>query len=378
MLLAMIRKSRNLSTPVRAPAPSKRPSPAASRSIRRRRPIAIDLFSGCGGLSLGLKTAGFSIAAAVDSDPLACSTYRMNHRTRLLEQDIRTVEPSDLMAQLGIEEGDLDLLAGCPPCQGFSTLRTLNGRKAIDEPMNDLVFQFSRFIAAFKPRAVMVENVPGLARDDRLARFRRMLSAMGYKSRIDVFDAADFGVPQRRRRMILIAARTTKPEFAGPAKRRRTVRSAIADLPLPAVAEDPAHNYPAKRAPHVMAIIRKIPKDGGSRGQLGREAQLACHRKCDGFNDIYGRMSWEKPSPTITGGCINPSKGRFLHPEQDRAITLREAALLQGFPRTYKFDMSKGRYPAAQMIGNAFPPAFAARHAKVLHAIVSKELSSDC
>lgn len=126
-----------------------------------------------------------------------------------------------------------------------------------------------------------------------------------------------------------------------------------------------------------MAIIRKIPKDGGSRGQLGREAQLACHRKCDGFNDIYGRMSWEKPAPTITGGCINPSKGRFLHPEQDRAITLREAALLQGFPRTYKFDMSKGRYPAAQMIGNAFPPAFAARHAKVLHGIVSKDLSSE-
>jgi DNA (cytosine-5)-methyltransferase 1 len=217
----------------------------------------------------------------------------------------------------------------------------------------------------------MVENVPGLARDGRLSRFRNALSAMGYKSRLDVFDAADFKVPQRRRRMILLAARKAKPVFAAPVKKRRTVGSVLRDLPPPAASSDPVHNYPAERAPHVMAIIRKIPKDGGSRGELGLDAQLPCHRKCDGFSDIYGRMSWGKPSPTITGGCINPSKGRFLHPEQDRAITLREAALLQGFPRKYKFDISKGRYPAAQMIGNAFPPAFAAHQARCLHGIVA-------
>jgi DNA (cytosine-5)-methyltransferase 1 len=321
---------------------------------------------------LGLKDAGFSVIAAVDNDPLACSTYRHNHReTLLLEQDIRLLEPKTLMAQLGVAAGDLGLLAGCPPCQGFSTLRTLNGGKNVVEPMNDLVFEFLRFIKAMRPQAIMLENVPGLARDQRLVRFRRAISAMGYKSCFDVFDAADFEVPQRRRRMILLAARRAKPVFAEPIEERRTVGSVLSDLPRPMASRDPVHNYPAERAPHVMAIIRRIPKDGGSRGELGLDAQLPCHRKCDGFSDIYGRMSWGKPSPTITGGCINPSKGRFLHPEQDRAITLREAALLQGFPGNYKFDMSKGRYPAAQMIGNAFPPAFAAHHARSLHDIVA-------
>lgn len=347
---------------------------SVARGKRVPRPTAIDLFCGCGGLSLGLKDAGFSVVAAVDADALACATYRDNHRsTLLIEKDIQDVNPADLMAELGLAEGELALLAGCPPCQGFSTLRTLNGGKQISEPMNDLVFQFSRFIKVFKPKTVMVENVPGLASDGRLARFRSFLSGMGYKSRVSVFDAADFGVPQRRRRMILLAARDAKPEFAQPVKQRRSVRSAIASLPAPAKTNDPVHNHPADRAPHVMEIIRRIPKDGGSRGDLGKDAQLPCHRKCNGFKDIYGRMSWDSPSPTITGGCINPSKGRFLHPEEDRAITLREAAALQGFPLDYRFDLSKGRYSAAQMIGNAFPPAFAACHAKSLRSILDSK-----
>lgn len=337
----------------------------------RDKPKAIDLFSGCGGLSLGLRQAGFSVVGAVDLDPLASSTYRMNHKSaEVIEQDIATVDPLELMKRFKLAAGELALLAGCPPCQGFSTLRTLNGCKTIDEPMNDLIVHFSRFIRAFRPKTVMVENVPGLTRDTRLVSFTRSLAAMGYKYRFAVFDAADFGVPQRRRRMILLAALTEQPNFASFVKKRASVRSVIEQLPFPGLADDPAHDYPVDRAPHVMELIRKIPKDGGSRTDLGSQAQLPCHRKSDGFKDVYGRMSWSSPSPTITGGCINPSKGRFLHPQQDRAITVREAALLQGFPRKYKLDMSRGRYRAAQMIGNAFPPQFAARHAKVLHAIV--------
>lgn len=342
------------------------------------RPPAIDLFSGCGGLSLGLRQAGFDVAAAVDSDALASTTYRLNHRSTLhLSQDIRTVEPVELMHRLGMKPGDLALLAGCPPCQGFSTLRTLNGGKRVDEPMNDLIFEFTRFVKAFRPQTVMIENVPGLADDPRLTKFTKSLGAMGYKYRFAVFDAADFGVPQRRRRMILLAALTERPEFAPPSKSRRSVRSAIDGLPTPGEAKDPAHDYPVNRAPHVMDLIKRIPKDGGSRKSLGKSAQLPCHQKCEGFADVYGRMAWSDPSPTITGGCINPSKGRFLHPEQDRAITLREAALLQGFPRGYKLDLSQGRYPAAQMIGNAFPPAFAACHAKSLRKLLSRD-NSDC
>ena len=232
-----------------------------ARNRRDLRPTAIDLFSGCGGLSLGLRRAGFTVIAAVDLDPLACATYRMNHkRTQLLQQSIVEVDPEALMLTLGLEEGELSLLAGCPPCQGFSTLRTLNGRKRVVEPMNDLVFECSRFIGVFKPKTVMIENVPGLARDPRLKRFTKSLAAMGYKFRFDVFDAADFGVPQRRRRMILIAAREERPEFAAPAKRRADVWSAIAALPLPGSANDPAHDHPAERASHVMDLIRKIPE----------------------------------------------------------------------------------------------------------------------
>ena len=241
----------------------------------RDKPKAIDLFSGCGGLSLGLRHAGFSVVGAVDLDPLARSTYRMNHKSAMvIEQDIATVDPLELMERLKLEAGELDLLAGCPPCQGFSTLRTLNGRKTIDEPMNDLIVHFSRFIRALRPKTVMVENVPGLTRDARLVSFTRSLAAMGYKYRYAVFDAADFGVPQRRRRMILLAAQTEQPDFAGLVKKRATVRSVIEQLPLPGLADDPAHDYPVDRAPHVMELIRKVPKDGGSRIDLGGEAQL--------------------------------------------------------------------------------------------------------
>src|SRR5262245_42461742 len=151
MLEPMIRATRQ--EPTKAPADGKRRGVAPRHAGAK--PKAIDLFCGCGGLSVGLKAAGFSVVAAVDSDPLACSTYRKNHRTRLIGQDIRTVDPAELMAKLGLSEGELGLLAGCPPCQGFSTLRTLNGGKEVDEPMNDLVFEFSRFIAVFKPQTVM-------------------------------------------------------------------------------------------------------------------------------------------------------------------------------------------------------------------------------
>jgi DNA (cytosine-5)-methyltransferase 1 len=349
-----------------------------SHSRRRQTMKAIDLFSGCGGLSLGLRQAGFSVVGAVDLDPLASSTYRMNHKsTEVVERDIATIDPYELMATLRLKPRQLALLAGCPPCQGFSTLRTLNGRKNIDEPMNDLIFHFTRFVRTFRPKTVMLENVPGLTRDPRLGSFTRSLAAMGYKYRFDVFDAADYGVPQRRRRLILLAALAERPQFARPARKRPTVRSVIEQMPSPGWGNDLAHDYPVDRSSHVLEMIKLVPKDGGSRSDLGNRAQLPCHRKCDGFKDVYGRMSWSAPAPTITGGCINPSKGRFLHPLEDRAITVREAALLQGFPRTYKLDLSRGRYPAAQMIGNAFPPEFAARHAKMLHAIVANQ-PADC
>ena len=329
---------------------------------------ALDLFCGCGGLSLGLRRAKFSVIAAVDNDALAIETYRMNHRrTHVVEKDIRSVQTEGLMRELRLKRGALDLLAGCPPCQGFSTLRTMNGGRSIDEPMNDLVFEFVRFVRALLPKAIMLENVPALLKDERLERIQQELSDLGYKCCAEVLNAQHYGVPQRRLRMILIGSRFGRPSFAAPIRRIRTVAEAIGRLPSPTTTGDPVHNYSVRRADHVLALIGRIPKDGGSRTDLPDDDQLLCHQSFDGFKDVYGRMAWRRPAPTITGGCINPSKGRFIHPDADRAITLREAAILQGFPRSYRFDLSRGRYPAAQLIGNAFPPKFAEHHGRSIH-----------
>ena len=267
------------------------------------------------------------------------------------------------------------MMAGCPPCQGFSTLRTLNGGLTIEEPLNELVYDFLRFVKEFMPRTVMMENVPALLTDDRLQKVIRNLEGIGYTCAAKLFNAENFGVPQRRLRMIMIASRDDCPPFARPVRRRRTVSEVIRRLPRPEHSEDPMHNYSVRRTERVLSLIRRIPKDGGSRTDLPDMDQLECHQRLNGFKDVYGRMAWSKPAPTITGGCINPSKGRYIHPTDDRAITLREAALLQGFPMSYEFDLSKGRYPIAQMIGNAFPPKFAEHHARAIHTYLQTSLS---
>lgn len=339
---------------------------------------ALDLFCGCGGLSLGLRRAGFRVLAAIDCNTLSTSTYKMNNkRTLIVEGDIRSVDAFELMTTLNLEPGELDLMAGCPPCQGFSTLRTLNGGRTVVEPANDLVHDFLGFVRAFRPKTVMMENVPALLTDDRLKEVRRSLTEMAYSSDAGLFDAKRYGVPQRRLRLIMFASRgSVCPPFALPVRGQRTVSGRIRRLPDPGKLEDPLHNYAVRRSERVMSLIRRIPKDGGSRTDLPNEDQLDCHKRSNGFKDVYGRMAWNKPAPTMTGGCINPSKGRFLHPIEDRAITLREAAMLQGFPSRYKFDLSKGRYPVAQLIGNAFPPKFAEHHAKAIYAHLVSRLDT--
>ncbi|MGD0539526.1 MAG: DNA cytosine methyltransferase [Verrucomicrobiota bacterium] len=338
------------------------------------KPAAIDLFSGCGGLTLGLKQAGFRVLGAVEMDPLAVETYQANHpEVAVWPEDIRNVTPRELKRRLGLRKGGLDLLAGCPPCQGFSTMTTLNGKRGMDDPRNDLIFQFVRFVRELAPKAVMLENVPGLAKDARMSMVCQELKDLGYRQpSVAVLDAADYGVPQRRRRMILLAARNATIPFARPAKRKQTVRDALKRLHPGRARKDPLHMLGENRSAKVTEIIRLIPKNGGSRLDLGKQRQLECHRNCDGFNDVYGRMAWDEVAPTITGGCCNPSKGRFLHPTKNRCITLREAALLQTFPPTYFFSSKRGKFPAAQMIGNALPPEFIRRHAKLIFAWLRK------
>lgn len=323
---------------------------------------AVDLFAGAGGLTLGLKRAGFTILGAIEIDPIAVETYRLNHpRVDVWQCDIVNVDPIDFQRRLALTPGSLDLLAGCPPCQGFSTMRTLNGSRSVLDVRNDLLFEFLRFARALQPKAIMMENVPGLFVDQRLTELSSVLSTLGYICEARIVDAAEYGVPQRRRRMILLASLQEGLKFPRPSTARRTVRQTIGMLPLPGRAGDQLHDIPEDRAPRIRELIKNIPKDGGSRTSAPNKFQLGCHRRTSGFYDVYGRMAWDRVSPTITTGCHNPSKGRFLHPDQDRAITLREAALLQTFPRDYKFSLRRGKEHAGRLIGNALPPALIQR-----------------
>lgn len=343
-------------------------------STKNKRPAAIDLFCGCGGLTLGLKKAGFRVLGAVDIDPLSVMTYKANHRgVKVWETDIRELEPGEMLEKLKLKPGELDLLAGCPPCQGFSTIRTRKKGIQVDDPRNDLLFEFQRFVEEIRPRAVMLENVPGLAQDERFVSFCRRLGERGYVGDYRILNAAEYGVPQRRRRLIYLAGYDMEIPFADKNRILKTVKDAIGGLPKAGESGDPVHDMPEHRTPKVMEIIRRIPKNGGSRTDLPEEFQLACHKRCNGFKDVYGRMAWDDVAPTITSGCFNPSKGRFLHPEEDRAITMREAALLQGFPRRYKFPTADNKSAVALMIGNALPPSFIAAHGRSIRRVLGKE-----
>lgn len=329
---------------------------------------AIDLFCGAGGLTAGLKKAGFNVLAGVEYNDVAADTYKLNNRkSRIYLQDICSLSPEKMMHDLNLKRGELDLLAGCPPCQGFSTHRTRNRAISNSDKRNDLVFEFVRYVEAMLPKTVMLENVPGLAKDWRVKELRERLHKLGYHiddSFARIKDAADYGVPQRRKRLLVKASRFGSILDAKPLKKKKTVADAILGLPLAGQSNDPLHDFPASRSVKVETLISLVPKNGGSRTDLPKSYWLECHlRRPGSYRDVYGRMAWKAVAPTITSGCTNPSKGRFIHPEENRAITLREAALLQSFPRNYKFSMAKGKEAVALMIGNALPPEFIRRQA---------------
>ncbi len=314
-------------------------------------------------MTTGFKKAGYRVVGAVEIDLHASDVYSLNHpEVQLWRNDIRKVTEQELLKTLGLQAGELDLLGGCPPCQGFSTLRTYNGKRHVRDARNDLIFEFQRLVLALKPKRVMMENVPGLFKDRRLAEFQAVLEKNGYEFQAKVLNVADFGVAQRRRRLVVLASRVNKVHFSEPTPTRLTVKDVIGHLPQAGASGDPLHDMPEKRSTRTMQLIAAIPHDGGSRTALPKSLRLKCHRKSDGFKDVYGRMAWNGLAPTITTGCFNPSKGRFLHPEENRAITLREAALLQSFPPEYKFPAEFGKVRIAAMIGNALPPEFIHRH----------------
>lgn len=334
---------------------------------------AVDLFSGGGGLTVGLKRAGFSVVAAVEINIHAASTFQANHpETRLFVQDIRYLRGQDLLALT--ENGELDLLAGCPPCQGFTSL-TSKYRKT--DPRNELVKEMLRLIEETRPKAVMMENVPGLAIRGKklLVPMVERLRDLGYEPEMQVLQVADYGVPQFRRRLVLLAGRGMKIPLPKPTHSRnglighkwRTVREAIEGMPAPPTLTEaktrgafPPADWHVVREMTQRNIERlRAARPGKSWRHIPEELRPDCHKgDYVGFSNVYGRMTWDDVSPTITGGCTTLSKGRFGHPEEERTISVREAACLQTFPNDYIFDTPFMDH-VCEIIGNALPCLFA-------------------
>lgn len=337
------------------------------KANKEKKPTLIDLFCGCGGASLGFIRKGFKIVAALDKDPKAVETYSHNIGIRPLVGHIENARGKEILKATGLKKGEPTVLIGCPPCQGFTIHRGKAGRR---DRRNGLVEVYIERVKEIMPLFVVFENVPGILRDHGKKHFELFLERLddlGYTAVWDVLQAADYGVPQLRKRVVAIASRDKSlklrlPEAThakNPASGRkswRTVRDAIGDLPplrsgesSPAV---PNHVVP-NHSPRILKLIQHIPKDGGSRCDLPRRLRLKCHLRHNGHRDVYGRMRWDAPAPTLTYGCTNPSRGRFIHPEQDRAITPREAARLQSFPDDFIFHSAPTH--AATHIGNAVP-----------------------
>lgn len=321
---------------------------------------AVDLFSGSGAVTTALIRSGFKVISAIDNDPVACATYRANHpEVLLVESDIREVDPCFITRER-TEASNIDLLVVCAPCQPFSS----QNRKRGADTRALLLLESVRFAAVLNPKCIFFENVPGLTRpanEHVLSALKTRLLALGYSlGESRSINAADLGVPQRRIRCVMIASRSapalehfTQTQFK---QRRATVRTAIGRLRgLNNGESDPHDSLHRARTHSALALRRlaKIPKDGGSRFSLPPGLELKCHRGTDAFPDVYGRMRWDDVAPTLTTGCDDITRGRFVHPDQDRAITLREAALLQTFPLRYQF--SGNRREIARQIGNAVP-----------------------
>lgn len=339
----------------------------------KKKYTAIDLFAGCGGLSEGLRQAGFNVIAAVEINKYAAETYRANHnKTLLFDEDIRKIDIGKIKKIL--KGKPLKLLAGCPPCQGFSSVRRLNRKEPVVDPRNDLILEYLRFVKELMPETIMMENVPSIIRYPLFEEVVDELKEIGYYIDFTVVDVSNYGVPQRRKRFVLVGSRIGNIKVLAGNNERRTVRDVIGNLESAYKSKDPVHRLFPKHIDRIQEMISNIPIDGGSRKDLPDEFILECHKKGNiGFSDVYGRLQWDKVSSTITGGCLNPSKGRFLHPVENRCISAREASLLQTFPINYIFPVHLPKAALALMIGNALPPEFSRIQSSNIYQHISSE-----
>lgn len=331
----------------------------------------IDFFCGAGGLTRGLLNAGIDVLAGVDVDGRLRETYAYNNRPSIfISQDIRDVQIHRLRDDVGIGKNELTLYAACTPCQPFSTLNSLKGKDA----RKNLLLDFGDIVRQCPPDFILIENVPGLnnAYGKEVYRdFLEVLRSCGFaEPSARLLDAKDYGVPQTRRRFILMASRHGRLELPAASHvwgdvngadrvRASTVRDVIAGYPVISDGDtsNVLPNHTARRLqPHHRRIVESIPRDGGSRRDItDTSILLKCHQNNPGVHkDVFGRMAWDQPSPTLTSRCTDVYCGRFIHPEQHRGISLREGAALQTFDDDYEFFGSSLFFLASQ-IGNAVP-----------------------
>jgi DNA (cytosine-5)-methyltransferase 1 len=339
----------------------------------------IDFFCGAGGLTRGLLDAGLNVLAGIDFDMRLQKTYERNNApSRFLCKDIKDIEIHELRSALGIGPSDVVLYAACTPCQPFSTLNQMKGK----DDRKHLLIEFARLVRQAPPDFILVENVPSTAYGREIyEQFSAVLRESGFAhSDARLLDAADFGVPQVRKRFILMASRGAKIELPDPSvTAHATVREFLEKYPAleDGDASEAIPNHSARRLmPQHRKILEAVPRNGGSRQDIeDTSILLPCHQKKPKVHkDVFGRMSWDRPAPTLTCRCTDVYCGRFAHPEQNRGLSLREAAALQTFPDDYEFFGTF--FHIAAQIGNAVPVKLACQLGQVI-AQVAQEAGND-
>ena len=345
---------------------TKEQSGKRTRKLKPRFEV-VDLFCGIGGLSYGMKTAGFHILAGYDLDWTCQYAYETNTGGKFNYRDVNTIKGEEINRLYSKRKNTIRVLAGCAPCQPFSSYSFKNKQK--DSNKYDLLYQFGRLVEEVRPDIVTMENVTQILNFKAkpvLQDFIDKLKSLGYFVDARPVYCPDYGIPQTRKRLVLLASRLGEIKLIPPTHNKKnyvTLREVIGDLPPLENGEcspyDPLHRAKSL-SPINKKRIKATPYGGGWR-DWPEELKLKCHKTEKGasFGSVYGRMVWDKPAPTMTTQCTGLGNGRFGHPEQNRAITAREAALIQTFPLGYKFfedEKNVSIVKASRYIGNAVPP----------------------
>lgn len=340
--------------------------------------VAVDMFCGVGGLTHGLTKAGIDVRLGVDLDPACRFPMEQNNSAKFLEADVAKLSASDILAAFG--DARVTLMAGCAPCQPFSSY-SQPARRTKQHADWGLLTSFSSLVLSVRPTFVTMENVPPLQKQEIFGQFVAALKEAGYHVDFKVVDGRDIGLPQKRQRLVLVASILGPIKLPKISRPKVTVRDTIAGLPPIAAgkadATDPLHVSSSLSETNLKRIRHSKP--GGTWRDWPTDLVAPCHTRDTGatYPSVYGRMEWDQPAPTMTTQCYGFGNGRFGHPEQDRAISLREAAMLQSFPKDYAFvppDEPVNFNTLGRLIGNAVPVLLG----EFIGGVLTEHLKAQC